>query len=191
MNSNVRNILKVYDRATASEINEGLIWYSRANAEARILHDKPSVGCAAVAALSPGLRWERNIEAARRVIDGESLDGLGVRWYDGVRKAERIVAGEKPLDVLRGNKVRAFYRCIINPKNSRDVCLDGHAYAIWAGRRMNLLDVPNITDRMYSAISEDYRQAAELIGILPNQIQAITWIVWRRIHLDKGQLRLF
>jgi hypothetical protein len=191
MNSNVRNILKVYDQATADEINEGLTWYARANAEARILHDRYVVGCSVVAAVSPGLRWERNIEAARRIIDGESLDGLGVRWYDGVRKAERIIAGEKPLSVLRGNKVRAFYRCIVNPKNKNAVCIDGHAYAIWAGRRIGTMDVPNITDKMYESISADYREAADLAGILPNQIQAITWIVWRRIHLDKGQLRLF
>ena len=201
MNSNVRNILKIYDKATRDDIDEGLTWYSRANAEARCIASNGTTwhkACAAIAAISPGLRWEKNIEAARRVICKEPLDGLGIRWYDGVRKAERIVNGENPLDVLRGNKVRAFYRCIVNPRDDKSVCIDGHAYSIWAGRRLLTSGtkrdgnvVPNITDKMYESIAKDYREAAELAGILPNQMQAITWVVWRRMIKLNGQLPLF
>lgn len=210
MNSNVRNILKVYDNATKDEINEGLTWYARANAEARCIADNGVSwrrACAVVAAVSPGMKWERNIECANRIIQCkckdksgcECLAGLGVRWYDGVHKARKIVTGDKPLRVLKGNKVRAFYRCMINPKDDKSVCIDGHAYSIWAGRRLLTSNsgsrdenvVPNITDKMYERIAADYREAADVVGILPQQIQAIVWVVWRRMIRLNGQLPLF
>lgn len=179
---NVANILRVYDQATAEEIRQGLEWYSNASNEAALLHPDQRIASAIVAALSPGLRWERNIEAARRVIGREDLAGLGVRWYDGVRKAERILSGENPATVLKGNKVRAFWQCILSPINKLHVCIDGHAYAIWRGKRFTLDEVPQLSDRMYNGIAADYTEAASVAGILPLQMQAITWVVWRRLH---------
>jgi len=176
------NILRVYDQATADELRQGLEWYSNAHAQAALLHADIRVGAAIIAALSPGLRWEKNVEAARRVIAGESLEGLGVRWPDGVAKAKRILAGENPAVVLKGNKVRAFWQCILNPDNVLHVCIDGHAYSIWRGKRIPVNATPEIADRAYVKISSDYVQAARAVGITPARLQAITWIVWRRLH---------
>lgn len=182
MRRNVHNILRVYDQATAEEIREGLEWYSSAHEEIKAIHPDIRIGAAIVAATSPGLRWERNIEVGRRIIDGEDLTGLGVRWYDGVKKAKRILKGSNPLVVLKGNKVRCFYQCLLKPDNRLAVCIDGHAYAIWKGKRVTLNDVPTLTDRLYNAIARDYMEAAQTVGVLPNQLQAVTWVVWRRLH---------
>ncbi len=183
MDKAVHNILRVYDQATADEVRQGLEWYSQAHSDCRELHHDVSVAAGVVAALSPGLRWERNIEAARRLIDGESLDGLGVRWFANVRKAERILHNdERPEHVLGGNKVRAFYACISNPQTRLFVCVDGHAYAIQAARRIRLDETPKISDRAYNVISRRYTQAAATASVLPHQMQAITWCVWRRLH---------
>jgi hypothetical protein len=171
------NILSVFNLATAAEIAAGLDWYQRAGNESAKLHKQ---GAAIVAALSPGLRWERNIEAARRVVHGEPLDGLGIRWYDGVRKAQRILAGESPLTVLRGEKVSAFWHCLENPDNRCFVCVDGHAYGIWKGKRIPLDKVPK--GFPYHTIAHAYICAADRLGIIPCQLQAITWCTWRRIH---------
>ncbi len=179
--SNQRHILATYALATADERAAGMGWYHEAHQAADALHLSPDIGPAVVAALSPGLRWERNIEAAQRVIAREDLNGLGVRWYDGVRKAERIIAGADPRHVLKGNKVRAFYQCIRNPLNRVHVCVDGHAFGIWRGKRITLDAVPELTDTVYRRISGDYVQAAQSIGILPMQLQAITWCAWRRL----------
>ena len=130
------NILKVYHQASAAELQSGMRWYQQAHEDATAIANTLPIGAGAIAALSPGLRWESNVEAARRVIAGESLDGLGVRWYDGVRKAKRIAKGHNPLVVLKGNKVRAFYSCILSPDASQSVCVDGHAYSVWAGKRI-------------------------------------------------------
>ena len=180
----ILNIVKVYHQAGPGEIEAGLRWYRQALEDCdRLAKGLPlSTVVGIVAALSPGLRWERNIAAAERIIGRQGLEGLGVRWYDGARKAERIREGETPLDVLRGNKVRAFYHCILNPRSSEHVCIDGHAYAIWQGERTNLDETPSLSDNLYLAIERDYRAAADSLCVSAPQLQAITWVCWRRLH---------
>ena len=184
MRQRERNILRVYDQATRDEVRDGLVWYQNAHEDAIAISFPRSVvvGAGMIAALSPGLRWERNVKAAERLINNQTLEGLGVRWYAGVDKAQAILLGEHPDKVLGGNKVRAFYRCILNPNDGLSVCVDGHAYAIWCGRRITTADTPALTDRMYSRITGDYIAAARTIGMLPMQLQAITWCTWRRLH---------
>ncbi len=196
-NGSATNIRKVFAMASSADYAEGLAWYANAHCEAlRIVSPIPSVAAGMVAAMSPGMKWERNIPAAGRVRDASVdenmrlLAGLGVRWTDGLEKAIRIVRGESPESVLRGNKVRAFYACLANPRNDYAVCVDGHAFAIWSGRRVTLEQTPNLTNKRYETIARAYRKVAKEVGLLPMQVQAITWVVWRRLHLDNGQLRL-
>lgn len=178
------NIHRVYSQASADEISTGLGWYKDAHQQADDIRGKLTVlQCAGIiAALSPGLRWENNIEAAERIIKGRSLKGLGIRWYDGVKKARRIKRGENPSVVVQGNKTRAFMALLANPDNAVSVCIDGHAYAIAVGRRIPLDEIPPITDSLYNKLSADYLTVARAIGILPCQLQAITWVTWRRLH---------
>lgn len=187
----VQNILSIYHRASRLEVDAGLRWYFTAHEEAEriglplrpytLKQSTTFTGAALIAALSPGLRWERNVEAAERVISGEGLEGLGVRWYDGVRKGQRILAGERAEDVLKGNKVLAFWDNIRNPVDSQAVTIDGHAYAIWSAERITLDDIPPISDKLYLRIQADYVEAANVVGIRPHQLQAITWTAWRRL----------
>lgn len=190
------NILKVYHQATADELSGGLEWYAAAHDEAERLACRGTTiwlgireTAAVIAAVSPGLRWERNVVAAERILSGgttlygeDELTGLGVRWYDGVAKARAIIDGRNPAYVLKGNKVRAFWHCIWQPDNGLHVCIDGHAYSIWTGERIVLADVPTLDDRLYNRISGDYAAVAKHVGIRPCQLQAITWVTHRRIH---------
>lgn len=181
------SIRAVYRQATADELRLGLSWYADAHNQAGSIHPDISVGCGVIAAVSPGLRWDVNIEYARRLILGLDTSGLGRVWPSNGYKAMRILAGKSPEIVLfegkrSGYKVRAFYRCLINPHNWYDVCVDGHAYSIWAGERIALQDTPNL-DRngLYDAIAVDYTRIADSLGILPMQLQSICWQAWRRI----------
>jgi hypothetical protein len=193
----ILNILRVYHRASAFEIDAGLRWYFTAHEEAKrlgnrisslpgtihpILNERTLRGAAIIAAVSPGLRWERNIEAAERIIDGIGLEGLGVRWYDGVKKAQAILSGQPIDEVLKGNKVRSFFANIAKPDNDKAVTIDGHAYAIWSAERKTLDETPGLSDSLYERIASDYRYAAEQVCVLPHQLQAITWTTWRRLH---------
>jgi hypothetical protein len=186
MNLRHTNILAVYSRADADSLREGLTWYRQVNEEADRLADENDLTVrqtsAIIAAVSPGLRFERNIEAAERIIKREPLTGLGVRWFDGVRKAKKILAGHNPDVVLKGNKVKNFAACIADPSNTLSVCIDGHMFSCWAGKRITLDEVPPINNRLYHRIAGDFCFVARVLGVRPMQVQAVCWLVWRKQH---------
>jgi hypothetical protein len=194
MNITHGNILAVFFSASTTERLEGLEWYARATRISRELADAYKVTngfdtvAGIIAALSPNNRWHRNVQDAEALIRaytlGTNLDAVKVSTYSKNKtKAIAILNGENPLDILGGNKVRAFYRCIIGED---DVCVDGHAYSIWLGQRVPTTKTPKISDKLYQAIAEDYRIAASQINTIlgsntysPAQVQAVTWVTWR------------
>jgi len=197
------NILAVFFQASESEVQEGKSWYASAFDTCRAIslrYDLPGgidTVAAVIAALSPNNRWNRNVRDAEALIRvytlGGEIDALKVSSYSqNKEKAIRILKGEAPLDVLGGNKVRAFYECIADG-NSRAVCVDGHAYSIWSGRRVTTTKTPKISDKLYAAIAEDYHRAASVITSVTgtcysaSQVQAITWVTWR--NLFKGETK--
>ena len=186
MKTPLKNIMAVYEQATEQEHRAGKCWYQSAHNACRMLSTVHGISlqqaCGITAALSPGLRWERNLEAAECVIAELPLDGIGIRWYANVRKAWRILNGETSEVVLGGNKVRAFYDNLVQPKRSLSVCIDGHAWAIANGKRVSLLQVPHIGRRAYNRLSGSYSTVAKRVGLRPCELQAVVWIVWRRLH---------
>lgn len=187
------SILAVYFQATNLENYNGQRWYADAKFAANSLaiqYNLPVHTVAGViAALSPNNRWERNLLDAENLCKmytmGGDLESLKVSTYNANKaKAIQILQNHAPLDILGGLKVRAFYDCIIGGDS---VCIDGHAYAIWTGQRVFTSKTPKISPKLYAQISADYRIAADQINkILGSnysaaQIQAITWLTWRRI----------
>lgn len=167
------NILAVYRRAIADDIREGMEWYAYAHGIAQEANDV-STGAGILSALSPRMPWYRNVILARQAFVKPLTGGaLG----NSIAAANRIQAGENPLDVLGGLKTRAFYGNILDPADSEIVTVDTHAIKI-AG-----INRDSVGKRLYSDIADGYREAAMQFNILPQQIQAITWITWRR---EKG-----
>jgi hypothetical protein len=197
------NILAVFFQASEDELQEGKAWYANAFDTAKAIasrYDLPGgidTVAAVIAALSPNNRWNRNVRDAESLIRvycaGGEIDALKVSSYgQNKAKAVRILKGEPPLDVLGGNKVRAFYRCIAG-HTGLDVCIDGHAFSIWSGQRVTTSKTPSISDKLYAAIAEDYRRAAVVVSSVTgvcysaSEVQAITWVVWR--NLFKGEMK--
>ena len=172
------NIMSVYRRALSSDVEAGMSWYARAHDIAREAADV-SIGAGILSALSPRMPWKRNVILARQgfvsPLDGGALTGSLV-------KANRILAGEHPLAVLGGLKTRAFYQNILAPSDDVTVTVDTHAIKI-AG-----LNRDSVGKGMYNDIADGYREVAAYVGILPQQIQAITWTTWRR-EIDSWQSR--
>jgi hypothetical protein len=188
------SILAVFFQASVAEVLEGLHWYTRASDVAQAIADncldgRYNAAAGIIAALSPNNRWERNVKDAEKLAkvftSGGNLDEIKVGSYGANKvKAISILNGNDPLDILGGNKVRAFYRCIIGEDA---VCVDGHAYSVWLGERVSTSSTPKIGDKLYNQIAEDYRIAAKQIFNIkgefytPAQVQAITWITWRNL----------
>lgn len=175
-----RNILAVLDEATADELEAGTRWYAEAhNLACELDPDNVRRAAGVIAALSPQVSWTRNEVMAREVYFYGDTRGL----RSNVDKARAIHAGADPDDVLGGNKVRAFYANIADPENSPAVTVDRHAYDVARGRRGTDADRTDLAlPRVYGAFVAAYERAAHASGLTPLQVQAATWVAWRRIH---------
>lgn len=194
MSQYVRNILKVYRRATLDDTAQGVEWYDRAKrisksiSAATGLHINLVIGV--MAALSPNNKWEINVrntyDMCTAWIDGRDIDDFKVSTYgSNKRKAwsmleDNLTTDEELLTRLNGQKTRSFYS---NIRGLDEVTIDGHALNIARGVRFNLTDdKTNIGKRLYRELQDAYVRAAKRVGIEPHELQAITWTTWRREH---------
>ncbi len=190
-------ITAVYNLASEADIQAGLDWYADANTYAERLSQLYGIDrltiIAVIASLSPRNRWERNKQDAENMIkvfssggDEEDLASLKVCTFStGKTKAIRILVDnvtdrDELLALLKGPKLCEFFNCIAG--DSDDVCIDGHAYSIWLGDRVTLANVPSIGIKLRRTIKADYQAAAKDLGVHTYELQAITWVCWKRIH---------
>lgn len=177
------NILSVYRSASNSAFLEGLSWYDGANSFARSLDGNRFMRAAGViAALSPMNRWENNkLKAAQ--LYAQNGDGTGCGLFGNVAKAIAIYNGDDALDVLGGNKVRAFFLTIADPSGIHDPVIDRHAFDIAIGQRTNDKARSRLERKgEYERFSAAYCDAARIAGIGAAQVQAITWVAWKEQH---------
>tara|TARA_Y100001934_G_C12335729_1_gene767487 strand:+ start:967 stop:1554 length:588 start_codon:yes stop_codon:yes gene_type:complete len=179
----------------------GMDWYSNAHGIVkRIAADygfSPEQIAGAMAALSPNNKWERNCvdcENLAKAIraDLDPFETKVCTFKKNKAKAIAILMGDLDsdaiCDILKGQKVIAFYLNILHNGDTESPCIDGHAFNIWAGTVSGLKDVPSISPKAFKNIQNDYRAAAEIASgvtgetISAGQIQAITWVAYRRIH---------
>lgn len=185
------NILRVMNRADCVDIDEGRLSYFRYNEVLKNLASYFGVefpsAVAVFAALSPNSDYQGNLRSTATVIkgwrDGVPVDRIRVVTYNHCRdRAFEYLNGTSFLGTVKGKKIRSFYSNILNPMDPGPVTIDGHAVNIWRGRRMTLKAVATDGRFNYENVARDYRSAAERVGLLPNQVQAITWFTWKRVH---------
>jgi len=81
--------------------------------------------------------------------------------------------------ILNGPKITDFFWCIMGD----DTCvIDGHAWCIANYNRRKLQLVPNIGKKLRQELQEAYVLAAVEHGMKAYQMQAATWVAWKRIH---------
>ena len=192
MTQHVRNILKVYRRATTDDIANGVEWYSRAKRYSHAIADRTGIHVNTVigvmAALSPNNKWERNVQDCERMcrawVRGDELDDFKVSCYNTMKlKAwsildDDLTSDDEILDRLNGQKIRSFYS---NIRGLDEVTIDGHALNIALGVRQGLTtDKTNMSKKVYKQMQEVYVRAAKRVDIKPHGLQAITWTTWKR-----------
>ena len=189
----VHNIMACYRAADCVQVNEGLLWYSDAKQAAHDIAVKHNVAVyivvAVIAALSPNNKWSRNVVNADALIgafvNGDGIDAVKVSTYHKMKaKAWDILAARPDYDtaktMLKGQKITSFFMDIMGEFN---VTIDGHARNIAYDERVGLTDDrTNIGVREYRAIQAAYEEAARRLRLMPYQLQAITWRVWRDRH---------
>lgn len=193
-NEGYHNILAVLKKATKEEIDYWSNWYEHAHGHVREIaneYDVPVEVAAAVAAvLSPNLGWKMNLMATRRVMDNWMHMG-GAEDYPfhdkipayktNVNKAYQILkTGDTSL--VSGPKVSVFFQSLFNPvQTNKDLVLDGHAINVWRGIKTSLKGLKNPTKAERKAIIQDYRKVADIVGLTPQQVQAVTWFIWKAV----------
>lgn len=194
MTTEVRNILKVYRQATQQEHERGTKWYADAKAQAQEianLHDVPlRIVVGVIAALSPNNKWERNLKDASNMIAvflrGDPVDMCKPCTYTKMRDKAWSVIEQVPQDdvsvmkVLNGQKIVSFFSNIMGHDNCT---IDGHAYNIAKGKRVTLTDnETGMGKAEYQKMQAAYTRAAKRVGLKVYELQAVTWVVWKRIH---------
>jgi hypothetical protein len=198
--ANSRHIIGMLGLASAADIAQGCSWYQRAyDISVSFIHayDGLTLGQAigVIAALSPNNKWVRNVADAEAMIKlwhaGVDPRTVKVCTYNTNKdKAARILELESSDDetiqeILSGQKVVAFYRCIAGYRDT--VCVDGHAFAIFMGERIPTTQTPSIGKALYAAITRSYILASERSfeacghHLTPAQVQAVTWVTYRRL----------
>jgi hypothetical protein len=181
MSSYDANIEAAWAASTESDLARGLEWYRQARSEGRALGRTVAQGVGVIAALSPMQAWDTNIELAYKLAAthaaGKSMPTRGYGFKKNTAKAWRILNGERPLDVLGGDKVRSFYRNMLGCADS--VTVDRWAVRIALGDPQHSGTVPS---GQYAAMSDAFRRVAARHGVTARDLQAATWIWIRREH---------
>jgi hypothetical protein len=187
----IRNITTVAQQAGREDWKAGAEWYWQAREEVTELarYGGISLQCAChiVAALSPGIRWESNIKAARLILQGPLASEQMIGYPSNVGKARDILRAyreDSPAwsDILTGPKVTAFAETLFNPDTEHsDVVLDVHAISIAFGKRFTVKTTPDLRQEERRRLDKAYRVVAKRYNVRPHQIQAVTWVAWRRI----------
>ena len=194
MTQQVRNILKVYRRATTDDIANGVVWYDRAKRYSEIISEKTGVHVHTVigvmAALSPNNKWERNIKDCERMVTafthGWDMWDFKVSCYNTMKQKawsileDNLTSDDDILTRLNGQKIRSFYS---NIRGLDEVTIDGHALNIALGKVQGLTtDKTNMGKKVYKEMQKYYVRAAKRVDIAPHVLQAITWTTWKREH---------
>jgi hypothetical protein len=87
---------------------------------------------------------------------------------------------EAVIQILNGQKIVSFFKNIMGHDT---VTIDGHAYNIARNKRVTLTDNDtNISKSTYQDMQAAYTRAAKRVGLKVYELQAVTWVVWKRIH---------
>jgi len=183
----VVDIVATYERATFAEMRAGRDWYPVAGRVVDgIVRAIPGADRERVtftlAALSPRNPWLWNVADAFAYtlagVDGDSSAPPPAATTFGVNKARawQIATASGP----NGNpwstaapKVRAFVRAILG--DSSAVVVD-----VWAIRVATAGRINAVREHEYGPVVDAYRQAADIVGEEPRDLQAITWLVAQR-----------
>jgi hypothetical protein len=179
-------ILDILGMATPEELEDGKNWYSDAYLTAVNLSElsdgrqTPQQVVKVMGLLSVGVSWERTISLT---IDMLSMDDCKHPYGRQIEGARRVLStGYKWEKILgHGPKVDAFVAAILGFEDS--VVIDRHAYSILLGRPTTPKERCKLQSKeFYKECADIYRKVASELGMPACQLQAITWLTWRRLY---------
>ena len=190
----INSIIRFYSLSTLNEHKEGMNWYSEAHVYCKELADRFDITvqqvAGIIAAFSPQTGW---IENKRYTVSFLLTPNNRLRSLIQILKAKKILTLKSEADIyvslsVNGTawKTKAFFLNILNPDIETDTTIDRHAIAVCIQSPGSVNALPkkhgNLKRRQYEFFRQCYIKAAHKVGIFPHQLQAITWIVYRRLR---------
>lgn len=196
------NLAQVYQRVDAIDLDEGRQAYTRYHDLMQALADyhgttiEKMTACFVVT--SPNNDYMKNLRSAvsvvRGYLDGFSAERITVSTYGKCKtRAYKVMAGADFLDFTKGQKTRSFYRNILDPYDPDPVTIDGHMLAMAVGHYLTMREAVR-SKLKYDDVVMATKLLAYKHQLLANQVQAILWFTWKRIHKPvrgDGQCLLF
>lgn len=196
--SAIKRRVKTMYRNALPEIKEkSLNWYVEANQYAENLHKKYGVStekiCAVISALSPAVSWEINKTDAENMLEiyvnfGELEDVKFSTYGQNAFKAWEILSDHKcqTFDEIfnkyfnkkTGQKTANFFANILQPFNPNFVTIDRHQLSVCKNLKKTG-GAQMAGAGAYKLLKEIHIESAKELGILANQLQAVTWSAFR------------
>ncbi|MCA9367456.1 hypothetical protein KC887_04325 [Candidatus Kaiserbacteria bacterium] len=198
------NIRNFFSKATDAEFVAGKNWYGEAHAIAANMAQNSrftlAQSAAIIAILSPRMSWSRNVELAHYFVATESVtmpNGKQIHTKQQIAKLQAVASGSDIETAICRNygkmgrggvvikaglpsKTLNFYWNIL-AGNSMHVTVDAHA----AGAALNSFagydERGILAVRHYELIASAYKAVAMETGLQASQVQAVVWLVYRRI----------
>jgi hypothetical protein len=170
--------------ATVAVLSPGNNWKSNLRAAENLLLEVHDGGKGAVGS---GPKKDKSYDTSdihRQIAEEEAPVNVRYRniaaYPANAEKARNILITGNVADHLTGPKVTIFYDSLVHPEHARDhMVLDGHAINIWRGVRVPLKGLKSPTDAERAAMISDYKRAAADTGLSVQEVQAITWFLWK------------
>lgn len=181
------NIWRALLCASDTEIHDGMTFYEGAHGLCKLIAAIYNVTVAQVAgiyaALSPLNTWDTNVANIFDILRYGEQAKVNTP-HANKHKALQVAGGADPLVILKGSKVRAFYRAIADPSTRDAVPVDRHLFCLALGLKITanaqlsrLIGSPPL----YSRVERAYLELGERERI-GNRLAAIAWFVQRRIE---------
>lgn len=172
----VKRILRVFNKATAADMAAGVVWYQSAQELVEYLaacskYTVPQIA-AAMAHLSPRLRWKQNVDSITMLVLTGKLPAY-IMAGPG-RRARKALESANPEDTFgkRALKTLNFSRNVSGCEQS--VTVD-----VWAAKVAGITEQQLKLVGVYNSVAHAYRLAAKRVGLTPAQLQAVVWVVIR------------
>lgn len=191
----INSIIRFFNVARANEIKEGMDWYNEANRYCRELGERFNISLSQsagiIAAYSPQTNWTDNKRYAVTFLINPRNRIKSLVQDIKARNILTLDSEDKIFHSLsvRGAafKTKSFFLNMLNPDIPTNVTIDRHAIAVCLQKPDKVQALPetygaNVTKKQYDFLQSCYIQAAKELDVLPHQLQAITWLVYRRLR---------
>lgn len=198
----INNILAIIAQCSDEDKARNVNWYRQAHRDAVTMAHKYKMDLWTVAqvlsVISPQRLWERNVRDAELTILAYALPAsdrvaylamhrvAAPSGYSCFNRAWEILAGERELKMDGGPKTYNFARTIESPDTWMGVTVDSHAVALWSDEYQSP-GTYQIPLSVYKRVAADYETVAAMLGMLPSEVQAITWDKRRELLAEIGR----